>query len=95
VLYVQLQKALHGTVRAALLFWQRLTEVLVGWGFVVNPYDWCVANKIINGNQCTILRHVDDLKISEFDPKFLSKIIAMLEKEFAKNDPLTINRGKT
>jgi hypothetical protein len=49
VLYMQLKKALYGTLRAALLFWKRLTEVLKGWGFEINPYDCCVANKIIEG----------------------------------------------
>jgi Reverse transcriptase (RNA-dependent DNA polymerase) len=32
VLYVQLKKALYGTLRAALLFWKKLTEVLRSWG---------------------------------------------------------------
>jgi hypothetical protein len=55
VLYVELKKALYGTMRAALLFWQLLTSKLVAMGFKINPYDWCVANKTINGKQCTIL----------------------------------------
>ena len=33
-------------------------------GFKLNPYDRCVANKEINGKQCTIIWYVDDLKIS-------------------------------
>jgi hypothetical protein len=63
VLYVRLIKALYGTLRAALLFWRKLSSKLKEWGFEINPYDWCVANKVINGEQCTVLRHVDDLKI--------------------------------
>jgi len=47
VIYVRLKKALYGTLRAALLFWQKLTGTLKGWGFTVNPYDWCVMNKMI------------------------------------------------
>ena len=94
VLYVQLKKALYGTLRAALLFWQRLTSKLVKWGFVVNNYDWCVANKTVNGKQCTILWHVDDLKISYVDPAVVTQVISQLEKEFGKEAPLTIRRGK-
>mmetsp|Transcript_29328 Transcript_29328/g.44391 ORF Transcript_29328/g.44391 Transcript_29328/m.44391 type:complete len:187 (+) Transcript_29328:161-721(+) len=30
--------------------------------------DWCVANKDIKGSQCTIIWHVDDLKISHKMP---------------------------
>ena len=55
VLYIELKKALYGTLRAALLFWQRLTEQLKEWGFKISPYDWCVTNKTINDKQCTIV----------------------------------------
>jgi hypothetical protein len=64
VLYVELKKALYSTVRAALLFWRLLTSKLVAMGFEINPYDWCAANKTIDGKQCTILWHVDNIKIS-------------------------------
>ena len=49
VLYVELKKALYGTLKVALLFWRKLTAELKKWGFMVNPYDWCVMNKMING----------------------------------------------
>jgi hypothetical protein len=61
VLYVELLKALYGTLQAALLFWKLLSGKLEKWGFTINPYDWCVANKMIDGTQCTIVWHVDDL----------------------------------
>ena len=63
VIFTELSKALYGTLQAALLFWKNLSGFLINeLGFVVNPYDWCVVNKIINGKQCTVGWHVDDLK---------------------------------
>jgi hypothetical protein len=94
VIYVQLVKALYGTLKAAMLFWKKLTGVLESWGFVVNPYDRCVANKMVNGKQCTIVWHVDDLKISHEDPAVVSGVIDQLSGEFGKEAPLTVNRGK-
>ena len=94
VLYVKLNKALYGTLKAALLFWKLLTKNLEQWGFVTNPYDWCVANKMINGKQCTILWHVDDLKKTHVDPNVVTDVIKDIEKVFGKEDPLTIHRGK-
>jgi hypothetical protein len=94
VLYVELLKALYGTMRAALLFWKLLSSKLILWGFEINPYDWCVANKTINGKQCTILWHVDDLKISHIDPDVNTDIIEMIDNEFGKEAPLTITRGR-
>ena len=69
MLYVKLRKALYGMLQAALLFWRLLSDTLMGWGFKLNEYDKCVTNKIINGKQCTIIWHVDDLKISHVETK--------------------------
>jgi hypothetical protein len=41
VMYVQLQKALYGTVTAAMLFWKDLSGHLSDEGFVANPYNCC------------------------------------------------------
>ena len=46
VLYVQLMKGLYGWLWAAIQFWKRLTHQLVQWGFVINPYDLCVATRL-------------------------------------------------
>ena len=59
-----LDKALYGTLKAARLFWEMLSKQLVQWGFVVNPYDECVANKKCSGGQLTVTWHVDDIKVS-------------------------------
>jgi hypothetical protein len=94
VLYVELRKALYGTLKAALLFWKLLSSKLVEWGFIINPYDWCVANRIVKGKQQTVLWHVDDLKISHVDEAVNTELIKLLESEFGKEAPLTITRGK-
>jgi hypothetical protein len=95
ILYVELKKALYGTLKAALLFWKRLSNQLAEWGFKVNPYDCCAANKMINGKQCAVVWHVDNLKISHVDPDVVSGIIELLSKEFGKEAPLTVTRGKS
>ena len=94
VLYVELRKALYGTLKAALLFWELLSSTLEKWGFQSNPYDACVMNKEINGSQCTVLWHVDDLKISHVDDEVVTEVIDLLERQFGKEAPLTKTRGK-
>ena len=65
VLYVQLSKALYGLLRATILFYRKLRKELEEYGFEINPYDPCVANKMTeSGKQLTVLWHVDVLKIS-------------------------------
>jgi hypothetical protein len=100
VIYVILTKALYGTLQAVLLFWQNLSGKLKKWGFKINPYDLCVANKTIDGKQCTVVWHVDDLKISHLDPKAVTTILNLLDAQYGqeivggKGAPLTITRGK-
>ena len=72
MLYVCLYKALYGMLRAALLFYKRLRSDLEDRGFVVNPYDPCVANNMVDGLQITVCWHVDDLKISHRDEEMVN-----------------------
>jgi hypothetical protein len=46
ILYVKLQKALYGLMRASLLFYRKLSKELEAYGFTINPYNPCVANVI-------------------------------------------------
>ena len=61
-------------------------------GFVLNPYDTCVANKIINGKQCSIGYYVDDNISSHVDQQVLEDVVQMVEKEVGK---ITVSRGDT
>ena len=90
VVFMKLDKALYGTVRAARLFWENLSGKLRDYGFETNPYDPCVMNKIINDKQCTIVWHVDDLKISHVDSKVVDEMLAYLSSQF---EELSTTRG--
>lgn len=93
-IYCKLNVSLYGTLKAAVLFWKKLSAYLKDQGFTVNPYDWCEANKDINGKQCTIVWHVDDLKISHVDTSVVDEVIQNLRSEFGKVGELSVNRGK-
>jgi hypothetical protein len=51
-------------MKAALLYYQHFVKDLKSIGFKINPYDPCVANKMVQGKQLTVVWHVDDLKVS-------------------------------
>ena len=95
MLYVKLRKALYGTLQAALLFWKLLSNTLKEWGFKINEYDQCVANKTVNGRQCTVIWHVDDLKISHVDKKDVKDIIVLLKKNWKRKSTNYHNRQST
>ena len=90
VLYVRLIKAIYGCVKSALLWYELFSGTLQEMGFVLNPYDQCVANCDIDGKQCTIAWYVDDTKISHADPSVVTMIIGKLEAKFGK---MTVTRG--
>jgi hypothetical protein len=84
ILYVKMQKALYGLLRmrSALLFYRKLVADLESTGFVINPYDPCMANKVINGEQMTVCWHVDDLKVSHMEPAKVTKFGDWLSKTY-------------
>ena len=94
VIYVELLKALYGTLRAAHLFWETLSGKLQEWGFTLNPYDSCVAIKYVDGQQCTITWHVDDLKISHVDEQVVRSIIQKNQDNFGQHSELSMHIGK-
>jgi hypothetical protein len=57
-LYVQVLKALYGMLQSSLLFYKKLKKDLEDTGFIINPYDPCVANRLVNGTQQTLTWHV-------------------------------------
>ena len=87
VLYVEVVKALYGTLRVALLFWRKLTKKLVEWVFEVNPYGWCITNKKLRGKQCTITWHMNNLKILHMEKTVLDEYITQLDDEFGTHGP--------
>jgi hypothetical protein len=91
VLYVRLIKAIYGCVKSAMLWYDLFTGTLKKMGFVLNPYDSCIANATIKGKQCTIAWYVDDNKISHVDPDVVTMVIKRMEKCF---DKMTVTRGK-
>ena len=46
VLYATIEKALYGTLQVDILFYKHLSGQLEECGFKINPYDFCVAQKI-------------------------------------------------
>jgi hypothetical protein len=98
-LLVQCQNALYGTMVASLLYYRKFVKSLSNIGFKLNPYDPCVANKMIAGKQMTICFHVDDCKLSHKDAKQVDNLIQYLRKEYESifedgSGKMAVSRGK-
>ena len=91
VLYMQILQAIYGCIESTLRWYELYSETLEKEGFVINPYDRCVANKVINGKQFTVVWYVDDNKVLHENPQVVTDVIELMKKHFGD---LTVTRGK-
>ena len=90
VLYVKVIRAIYGCIESALQWYKLFTTTLKDMGFTINPYDKCIANKLVNGSQLTIAWYVDDCLASHVDGAVLDDFAANMVKEFGD---MTITKG--
>ena len=61
---------------------------------VMNPYEPCGWNAVIDGKQLTTLFHVDNLMAAHMHPGVVTEHIKLLDGVYGTKDPLTVTRGK-
>ena len=44
-MYAESKKAIYGTIKASILFWEKLSKSLEEMGYQINEYNWCVIDK--------------------------------------------------
>ena len=53
-MFGKLNKAVYGTLLGAIQFYEKLAVQLHNWGYIMNPYNACTFNKMVNGKQITL-----------------------------------------
>ena len=81
-LYVRTLNEIYGIMKAALLFYLKFVESLTSVGFVFNPYNSCVANKIVNRHQLTVVWHNDNLNILHKNENVGMRMITLIRKTY-------------
>ena len=74
---------------SGLLFYKKFRAAIEAKGYEVNPYDLCVANKMIEDKQHTLSWHVDNLKGSHVDSKINDNFEGWLQKPASTNHSST------
>ena len=90
-LYTKMNRALYDHIMSGRLFWEHLSDALRDMGYVPNPDDLCVFNKDVNGKQCTVVLHVDDIKVSHVEEAVVRGVVAKFEKTY---DKMELRTGK-
>jgi hypothetical protein len=78
----------------------KFVKSLKSKGFKLNPYDPCMANKQVNGEQLTVCVHMDNCKILHITPQVVDETIEWLRSEYKNvfgdgTRQMTVRCGKT
>jgi hypothetical protein len=60
--FARLNKAAYGTLLGAILFYQKLSKQLTGWGYVQNNYDPCTYNMLVPSRTCFFFECVAEVR---------------------------------
>jgi hypothetical protein len=80
VLLVQCLNAVYRTMVAALLYHKKFMKSLMKQGYKINPYDGCMANKVVKGKQAMICFLINYCKISYKSSAVIDDTIAWIRK---------------
>ena len=95
MIYTRLNKALYGIMKAAFLFYEKLSSDTIEYGFKLNPYYVCVSNKLVKGTQLISLWHMDDMKLSHQDQDVVTETINWLRSKYEEGgSTMKVARGK-
>ena len=75
VMYIEITMAIYGAIESALRWYNTSSQTLEREGFIINLYNKCVAKKMIDGKQCTVVWYVYNNKISHIDENVVTNII--------------------
>ena len=94
VLYVHITRAIYGLLVSAMLFYKKFVRDIMKYGFEINPYDPCVANKLVNKRQMTVSWHVDDVKVSHVEHEVVTGFLEWTKITYGSIGEVKITRGK-
>ncbi len=90
-------KAIYRMLKSAIWFYKKLRADVEANGFIVNDYDSCVTNKIVNVTQMTVAWHVDDLEVSHKGQSAIEDFVIWLRSKYERKYKelfLTYHKGR-
>ena len=79
-LITQCMNYVYGTMVASILFYCKFLKTSKLNIFEIDPYDTCVANRLVNGLQQSILFDDDDFKLSHKYTKVNGSFVVLLSE---------------
>jgi hypothetical protein len=97
-LLVECLNAIYEMMVASLLYYCKFTRSLKNQGYVMNPYDPRVWNKMIKKKQITICFHVNNCKVSHELAQVVDEAIKWLRRDYESifedgSGPMAVHQG--
>lgn len=89
-IYVRLKRALYGLIQSSRLWYLKLKNSLLEFGFNVNMNDQCVFQYKDEVNEMLICVYVDDILVTSNNQETIQKLDLFLQKKFQS---ITMNNG--
>jgi len=84
----KLKKALYGCIESGKLWYDLIKRVFESDGYICNPIEPCVFNKLVDNIQCTCVIYVDDLMFTCKDITIINHTLDVIRKAF-QSEPKT------
>ena len=94
VLYLKVLREIYDCIESALQWYSLYTQTLKSEEYIYNEYDRCVANKNINGKQCTVAWYLDDNKASHVDSRVIDELLDIIKTHVGEIN-ITIGKKHT
>ena len=75
---------------AVLLWYKKFKSELKEIGFIFNPYNPCMANRMVNSKQHTVQYHMDNLISSHMDSKVNDKFYDWLNQMYGEHGNISM-----
>ena len=85
-LVCKLKKSIYGLKQASRQWYFKFHGVITSFGFVENPMDQCIYQKVSGSKICFLILYVDDILLATNDKGLLHEVKQFLSKNFDMKD---------
>ncbi|WJX19405.1 hypothetical protein P8452_09107 [Trifolium repens] len=85
-LVCKLKKSIYGLKQASRQWYLKFHGIISSFGFVENPMDQCIYQKVSGSKICFLILYVDDILLATNDKAFLHEVKQFLSKFFDMKD---------
>ena len=85
-LVCKLKKSIHGLKQASHQWYYKFHGVITSFGFIENPMDQCIYQKVSGSKTCFLVLYVDDILLATNDKGMMHGVKQFLSKNFDMKD---------